>query len=169
MIFIDFRMLGSYQWILEVPMNSAEIVALVPKPRMDMSLIDEVNHRVANHLTLLANLIQAQASAVAKGPDHFAREDVHVMLREVAGKVVGIGQLHRKLATMPPGETIDLGDFLIESSQALIKSLVPEGRVGIVHRLDAHCPAKAEQVQTVSLIVGEIMMNALKHAHPAGL
>lgn len=150
-------------------MSSADIVSLVTKTRSDSTIVDEVNHRVANHLTLLANLVQSQAGAIAKGPAQYAREQVQDILREVAGKLIGVGQLHRRLIAMRPDEVIDLGDYLIESSHALVKSLALEGRIGIVHRLDARCPAKAEQVQTVALIVGEIIMNAIKHAHPTGL
>jgi len=150
-------------------MSSADIIPLVTKPRLDPTLIDEANHRVANHLALLANLIQSQATAVSKGPERYSRDDVHGMLREAAGKVVGVGQLHRRLVAMHPDELMDLGDYLIESSHAFIKSLALEGRIGIVHRLDMRCPVKAEQAQTVALIVGEIIMNAIKHAHPTGL
>lgn len=148
-------------------MSTSQIVPI--RPRINFALITEANHRVANHLTLLANLIQAQAANVAKGPARLSRDDVHGILREVAGKVVGVGQLHRRLADLPQGETIDLGDYLIESSSAFVKSLALQRRVGIVHRLDARCPAKAEQVQPVALIVGEIIMNAVKHAHPTGI
>jgi two-component sensor histidine kinase len=148
-------------------MSSPQVVSL--HPRADFVLISEANHRVANHLSVLASLVQTQAAKVAKGPTHVTREDVHGMLHEVAGKVISIGHLHRRLSDMPPGENIDLGDYLIESSQSLVKSLALEGRVFIVHCLDARCPAKAEQVQPVSLIVGEVIMNAVKHAHPTGI
>ncbi len=150
-------------------MSSADIVSLVTKTRSDSTVIDEVNHRVANHLTLLANLVQGQAAVVAKGPAQYTKEQVQDVLREVASKLIGVGQLHRRLVAMQPDEAIDLGDYLIESSYALVKSLSLESRVGIVHRLDTRCPAKSEQVQTVALIVGEIIMNAIKHAHPTGI
>lgn len=150
-------------------MSSADVLTLVPRRRQETALLDEANHRVANHLALLANMIQVRAGQVARGPAHYSRAEVRDILREVAGKVIGIGQLHRRLIAMRPDDVIDIGDYLIESSHALVKSLVLEGRVGIVHRLDARCPATAEQVQTVALIVGEIIMNAIKHAHPTGL
>ncbi|HWA91306.1 MAG TPA: sensor histidine kinase [Rhizomicrobium sp.] len=150
-------------------MSSADIVTLIPRHRVEFALVDEVNHRVANHLALLANLIQARAAQVAKGPQSYTRTEVQEMLREVAGKVIGIGQLHRRLSAVKPGEVIDLGHYLIESSHTLVKSLALDGRVGIVHRLDTHCPGSIEQVQTVALILGEIIMNALKHAHPTGV
>ncbi len=106
---------------------------------------------------------------MAKGPAQLPRDHVQDMLREVAGKVIGIGHLHRHLAELPQGTAIDLGDYLIESSHAFVKSLALQTRIGIVHRLDARCPAKAEQVQPVALIVGEVIMIAVKHAHPTGL
>jgi two-component sensor histidine kinase len=150
-------------------MSSARIIPIHPYARIDFALVDEVNHRVANHLALIANLVQVQAGRIAKGPAQVSREEVQRILRETAAKIVAVGQLHRKLAGMAPGEAIDLGDYLIESSHAFLKSMALTERVGIVHRLDARCPAKAEQVQPVALIVGEIIMNAIKHAHPTGI
>ena len=148
-------------------MSSPQVIPMRPRP--DLTLVHEANHRVANHLALLASLVQVQASKVAKGPRQITREEVHGMLREVAGKVIGVGQLHRRLSDQPNQEIIDLGDYLIESSQSLVKSLALEGQVGIVHRLDARCPARAVQVQPVALIMGEVIMNAVKHAHPTGI
>jgi two-component sensor histidine kinase len=150
-------------------MSAPQIVPIRPNLRNDLILISEANHRVANHLTLLANLVQSQAATVAQGPDLLPRDHVQGLLREVAGKVVGIGHLHRRLAEIPQDAEIELGNYLIESSHAFVKSLTLQTRVGIVHRLDSRCPAKAEQVQPVALIVGEVIMNAVKHAHPTGL
>jgi two-component sensor histidine kinase len=150
-------------------MSLSQVIPIRPNPRIEFALMDEANHRVANHLALLAGLVQFQASKVAKGPLQFTREEVHGMLREVAGKVISVGQLHRRLSDQPHEELIDLGDYLIESSQMLVKSLSLEGRIGIVHRLDTKCPAKPEQVQPMALIVGEVIMNAIKHAHPTGI
>jgi two-component sensor histidine kinase len=148
-------------------MNAPHIVSI--HPRIDFALISEANHRVANHLTLLAGLVQHQASSVAKGPAQLTREEVQGLLKEVAGKVISIGHLHHRLAHEPETPTFDLGSYLIESSQAFVKSLALQGRVGIVQRIDGPCPARPEQAQPIALIVGEIIMNAVKHAHPTGL
>jgi two-component sensor histidine kinase len=148
-------------------MSVAEIVPL--RPTIDLTLIGEANHRVANHLSLLASMVQTQAQHVAKGPAHLARDDVHTMLREVAGKVISVGHLHRTLAGKPREETLDLGEYLVESSLALVKTLSLEARIGIVHRLDCRAPVKAETAQQAALIVNEVVMNAIKHAHPTSL
>jgi two-component sensor histidine kinase len=148
-------------------MSVAEIVPL--RPSLDLTLIGEANHRVANHLSLLASMVQTQAQYVAKGPLHIGRDDVHTMLREVAGKVISVGHLHRTLAGKPREETLDLGDYLVESSLALVKALSLQTRIGIVHRLDCRAPVKAETAQQAALIVSEVVMNAIKHAHPTSL
>ncbi len=150
-------------------MSLSQVIPIRPNARIEFALLHEANHRVANHLSLLAGLVQFQAAKVAKGPLQFTREEVHGMLREVAAKVISVGNLHRKLSDQPQEGLLDLGDYLIESSQTLVKSLSLEAHIGFVHRLDAKCPAKAEQVQPVALIVGEVIMNAIKHAHPTGI
>ncbi|HVV66405.1 MAG TPA: sensor histidine kinase [Rhizomicrobium sp.] len=137
--------------------------------RIDRTMAREANHRVANHLMVLASLIQAHAAKVASGPASLSREAVHQALREIVAKVVALGHLHHHLAMLPPGETVDLGEYLVESAQSLVKSLSLEASVGIVHQLASKCPARADQVQPVALIASEIIMNAVKHAHPTGL
>jgi len=146
-------------------MSTAQVIPLRP----NLLLAGEANHRVANHLALLAGLVQTHAAHVGKGQAQLAREDVQALLREIAGRVVSVGQLHRRLIDSTPEQALDLGDYLIESSHALVKSLSLQDRVGIVHRLEARCVARPEQVQPIALIVGEIIMNAIKHAHPTGI
>jgi two-component sensor histidine kinase len=150
-------------------MNSAEILPIRPTARIEFTMVSEANHRIANHLTLLASMVQVQVTSVAKGPLQLTRDEVHGMLREVAGKVISVGHLHRRLADRPRTDEIDLGDYLIESCHALISSLSLQAHIGLVHRLAASCPVKPEQAQPVALIVGEIIMNAVKHAHPTGI
>jgi len=135
----------------------------------DSDLLKEANHRIANHLSLVASMVQMQMSALARGPAMLPRADVLAMLHETVGKIVGIGHLHRRLAHQPHCAQIDLGNYLIESCSALVASLSLAGRVSIVQRLSTACSVTPEQAQAIGLIVGEIVMNAVKHAHPAGL
>jgi two-component sensor histidine kinase len=132
-------------------------------------MLAETNHRIANHLALLAGMVQLQASAVAKGPDMFTKTQVRGMLQETAGKIVGIGNMHRRLAHRAGDDELDLGAHLIESTHQLVSHLALDSRVTISERLERDCMVTPEQAQTVILIAGEIVMNAVKHAHPAGL
>lgn len=129
----------------------------------------ESDHRIANHLSLLASMIQVQMGRLAKGPEMLAREQAHAMLREAAGKIISIGHLHRRLSAPAPSGEIDIGDYLLESTQELVSSLSLKDNVRIAQRLGARCPITAEQAQVLGLIVSEVMMNAVKHAHPTGV
>jgi two-component sensor histidine kinase len=149
-------------------MNS-QIVHLHPAGRIEFAMIREANHRVANHLAILASLIQAQASKLSQGPAQLSCTDVQAILRETASKVVGVGHLHRTLSGENFRGAFELGQYLIESSQALIKTLSLDAKVGLVHRLGALCHVKPELAQPVALILNEIIMNAIKHAHPTGI
>jgi two-component sensor histidine kinase len=132
-------------------------------------LVREANHRIANHLALIASMIQLQISALGRGPETLSRAQVQEMLHETIGKIVGIGHLHRALAHRPHCGDVDLGDYLIESCAALVSSLALGDRVSVAQRLAANCPIAPEQAQMIGLIVGEVVMNAVKHAHPTGL
>lgn len=138
----------------------------IPDP---MELLRETNHRIANHLSLLVGMIQTQASAVGRGPELVPRDQARSLLQEAAGKVVSISHLHRRLSDRPHQEGIHVSDYLIESTSALISSLALGHRVGLVQHLSADCILSPEQAQKVGLMVNEIVMNAVKHAHPTGI
>jgi two-component sensor histidine kinase len=150
-------------------MNAPELIHLHPGSAAELALVREANHRVANQLTMLANLIQSQAIDAGKGPATFSRQQVQGILREVASKVITVGHLHRRLAEEPGEREIELSHYLLESSRSLVKSLGLERSVGIVQRLGASCLVKPDRAQPIALIVAEIIMNAVKHAHPTGI
>jgi two-component sensor histidine kinase len=135
----------------------------------DTELLREANHRISNHLALLASMVQIQANAVARGPETLTRQEAHELLLEAASKIIGVGNLHRRLAQQPAKGVVNLCDYLIESSTALVASLGLGNRVSLVHRLVATCNVTPEQAQQIGLMVSEIIMNAVKHAHPTGI
>lgn len=132
-------------------------------------LAAESNHRIANHLAILASMIQMQRASVSRGPASLSSNEVRFILNEIAGKIVGIGHLHRTLAQRAHHQNIDLGDCLAESCHCLLSSLNLGERATVVHELDDGCEVSPEQAQPVVLIVNEVLMNAIKYAHPTGV
>ena len=139
----------------------------IPLPVAD--LLREANHRISNHLTLLVSMVQTQANAVAKGPQMLSRDAARAMLQETVGKIVSVGHLHRRLAGQPSKNDINLCDYLVEACATLVASLSLGNRVSLVQRLSANCLVTPEQAQQIGLMVSEIIMNAIKHAHPTGI
>jgi two-component sensor histidine kinase len=143
-------------------------MTIVSDRSSDLAL-QEANHRIANHLAMLASTVQIQTSSLNRGPATLSRDEVKRMMQAVAGKIISVGYLHRRLANAPAGSDLDLADYLIEHSTNLISSLSLQNRVHVAHKLNSHCRIHADQAQALALIVSEILMNAVKHAHPTGL
>ena len=139
----------------------------IPLPAIDM--LREANHRISNHLTLLVAMVQTQAKAVAKGPATLSRDEARSMLQETAGKIVSVGHLHRRLADHPNKSDVNLCDYLVEACATLVSSLSLGNRVSLMQRLTANCMVTPEQAQQIGLMVSEIIMNSVKHAHPTGI
>jgi two-component sensor histidine kinase len=140
---------------------------LAPGPPWE--LLSEANHRIANNLAVLLSTVQMKSANLAKGPQMIQRDHARELLHDIASKITSVGHLHRHLAYRPEIADLDAGNFLIESSVAIIASLDLIGRVGIVQRLSTQCRVKPEQAQQLGLILSEIVMNAVKHAHPSGV
>lgn len=135
----------------------------------EMHRLREANHRISNHLTLIAGMVQMQMSALAKGPLVLPRDEVRGLLQETAGKIVSVGHLHRRLAEAPQADAVDVADFLLENCTHLVSSLSLGNRIHITQRLNCECLITADQAHHLALLVSEIIMNAAKHAHPTGL
>ncbi|MGD0190886.1 MAG: sensor histidine kinase [Rhizomicrobium sp.] len=131
--------------------------------------IAEANHRIANHLAMVVGLIQSQISEVMRGEALLAREEVRSLLREAASKVIAVAQLHRRLSVRGEYGEIDAAEFMIETVREIGNSLSLGNALSVCQRLSGDVMISAEQARTLALLVGEIVMNAVKHAHPTGI
>jgi two-component sensor histidine kinase len=148
----------------------------VPKPTLCTvdgervsDLATESDHRIANQLTFLVSMVQMQRKAISLGPATLSKTDVGNLLQEIAGKIMNVAHLHRTLAHLQHDTKIDLGRYLSESCTSLVSSLELKSRARISRDLDVDCYVAPEQAQSVALIVTEVLMNAIKHAHPTGI
>ncbi len=154
----------------ERPVRSlGELKIASVSPASGLDLLREADHRISNHLSLLAGMVQVQAGAVGRGPESLSRDAVRSMLQETAGKIVSVGHLHRRLAHQPNRGSVNLCDYLLEACVTLVSSLSLGQRISLVQRLTANCHVTPEQAQQIGLMVSEIVMNAVKHAHPTGI
>ncbi|HEV2562025.1 MAG TPA: histidine kinase dimerization/phosphoacceptor domain -containing protein [Rhizomicrobium sp.] len=145
----------------------SEPIIFTPRPSSkEGRLAREANHRIANHLMQLAGLVQIQIVNLGRKPSDV---DPRALLREVVSKIASLSQLHRHLAERPDEDQIELGDFLIQSGASIVSLLSLSDRIRVVYRLDTKCEVRASIAHSFGLMLGEIMMNAVKHAHPTGL
>jgi two-component sensor histidine kinase len=132
-------------------------------------LLRESNHRICNHLGLVAAMLRVQISGIDHGPERLSREEVKEMLRATAGMLVSVSRLHHRLSEQPHSDKIFLSDYIVEVCGSLVSVLGLSRRVFFVHKWESDCRLSPGQAQYIGLLMNEIMVNALKHAHPTGL
>ena len=142
---------------------------LQTSPSQSAQLADEANHRIANHLAMLAALTRLQGKQLGEMRKATSAEDVQRLMDEVAGRLETVGKVHRLLANSSNGAPIDIAEYLETIANGLVSSLTANGQTTLHCRFSATCVLPAEQAVALGLLIGELITNAVKYAHPAGV
>ena len=130
---------------------------------------DEANHRIADHLAMLAALLRVRAKSFGQMHKPMSGEDVQFVLEEFAGRLETVGKLHRLLASMANGQPIDIAEYLAEIAEELVSSLTVKGQITLDCEFPVTCVLPVEQAAALGLLISELITNAVKYAHPAGV
>jgi len=133
------------------------------------ALVFEAHHRVANNLALIAGFVRMHARDIAKWTGPASLEDVRILLEEVGLRVEAVGQLHRRLALIDQPANVDLAVYIRDIAESVLASLSFAGRARLTVDAGAVCAVPAQTALLVGLAVSELLMNAIKYAHPTGV
>ncbi len=124
--------------------------------RKNAVLLQEVQHRVANSLQIIASVLMQSARRVQS-------EEVRGHLHNAHNRVMSIAALQRQLSASTSG-IVELRTYLTQLSQSLGASMIedPE-RLSIEVDVDDSA-VSADISVSLGLIVTELVINALKHA-----
>ncbi|MBK8209503.1 MAG: hypothetical protein IPK78_05555 [Rhodospirillales bacterium] len=101
--------------------------------------LSEVNHRIANNLTLIASLVRMYGADVAKRRDEVSNEETRVFLCSVSTRIDVVGRLHRLLSAEPALTEVDLGGYLREVCDGLLSSVCRPGGFAFTYDLADDC------------------------------
>ena len=122
-------------------------------------LLTEVNHRVANSLTLLASMVKLQSNALTDEASKGA-------LAETQSRILAISLIHKKLYTSGDVRFVALDEYLAGLVEHLETSMRAEGHSArLIYDFE---PLKMRTDRSVNLgvIAAEWITNGFKYAYP---
>lgn len=124
-------------------------------------LLEEIQHRVANSLQIIASILILKARSVQSEETRLQLEDAHQ-------RVLSVAAVQQHLHVSGGGKPIELASYLSKLCETLAQSMIGDSRT-ILLKVDADAgSALSRDAVSMGLIVTELVMNALKHAFPHG-
>ncbi len=122
-------------------------------------LLEEMRHRVANSLQIIASILLIKARAVSSQETRFHLEDAHQ-------RVMSVATVQQHLHMTDGIEEIEVCGYLTQLCDGLAQSMVSDSQpVTLNVSCDIGMIASAHAV-SIGLIVTELVINALKYAFP---
>src|SRR6202050_2300422 len=122
-------------------------------------LLEEIQHRIANSLQIIAGIILMKANTVSS-------EEARVLLQDTHDRVVSIATVQQQLSASMIIGPVELVPYLTRLCDALAASMIGDVRPITLKVVGVAGSLSARQAESVGLIATELVMNALKHAFP---
>jgi PAS domain S-box-containing protein len=121
------------------------------------TLLQEMQHRVANSLQIIASILLLKAKTVES-------DETRLHLRDAHQRVMSVAAVQTQLQASRPGEQIPMAPYLTQLCDTLETSMVGDDRA-IKFEVQAEGgEATSTEAVSIGLIVTELVINALKHA-----
>lgn len=121
-------------------------------------LMQELNHRVANSLQIIASVLMQRVRSVQS-------EETRMHLRDAHHRVMSIATLQRQLASAATGQ-VALRPYFIELCASIGASMIADPKLLSLTVEADDSVTTAEKSVSMGLIVTELVINSLKHAYP---
>lgn len=123
-------------------------------------LLQEVQHRVANSLQIIASVLLQNARKVQS-------EETRAHLRDAHQRVMSVAAVQQQLATSRLGD-VELRPYFMQLCQSLGASMIRDHNQLSIAVTSDESAVSADVSVSLGLIVTELVINALKHAFPGG-
>jgi len=122
-------------------------------------LLEELEHRIANSLQIIASIILLKARTVES-------EETRLHLQDAHNRVISVAAVQRQLHASGATGLIDVAPYLSNLCEILAHSMIGETRPILLRVSGQGGNATSRQAESIGLIVTELVINALKHAFP---
>jgi len=122
-------------------------------------LLDEIQHRIANSLQIIAGIILMKANMVSS-------EESRLLLQDTHDRVISIATVQQQLNASGIMGPIEIVPYLERLGDALAVSMIGDVRPITLKVVGTAGSLSSRQAESIGLITTELVMNALKHAFP---
>lgn len=123
-------------------------------------LLQELNHRVANSLQIIASILMLRVR-------NSQSEETKMHLRDAHSRVLSIATLQRQLASTSAG-SVALRAYFTDLCASIGASMIADAELLCLTVEADESVASAENAVSMGLIVTELVINSLKHAFTGG-
>ena len=123
-------------------------------------LLDEVQHRVANSLQIIASIIMMKALSVES-------EETRRHLHDAHTRVISVAAVQQHLHASAAIGTMEMQPYLTRLCEALAHSMIGDDQSISLRVVGKGGIASCRDAESLGLIVTELVINSLKHAFNA--
>ena len=121
------------------------------------TLLQEMQHRVANSLQIIASILLLKARTVQS-------EETRLHLRDAHQRVMSVAAVQQQLLASSHGEPIEIGPYLSRLCETLAASMTDDSRPISLKVHAEGGTASSVEMGSIGLIATELVINAFKHA-----
>jgi two-component sensor histidine kinase len=121
------------------------------------TLLQEMQHRVANSLQIIASILLLKARTVQSDETRLHLQDAH-------RRVMSVAAVQQHLQATGHGEQFPIAPYLSRLCETLAASMIGEERPIRVEVRAGAADVSSTEAVSIGLIVTELVINALKHA-----
>jgi two-component sensor histidine kinase len=138
-------------------LEKAMLVATRERARVE-TLLQDSDHRIGNSLATVSSLLGIQMRDVSS-------EEIRAALGAARDRIQTISSAHRRLRLGKDHETVRADEYLPEIIADLKESHIHDRDIRISSHIEP-IDLSSRDATTLGIIIGELTMNAIKHAFP---
>lgn len=131
------------------------------EPEAISNSIAEADHRIANHLTMLASYVRLKGAGISQRDETPNTHDVKSLIGIIVAQIDAISDLHRILSVKENANTLNLSASLSKMCDAMNSSVASD--IEIIQTIEKDCDVALQSILPVTQICAEVITNALKH------
>jgi chemotaxis protein methyltransferase CheR len=125
--------------------------------RQEEVLLEELQHRVANSLQIIASILLLKARTVQS-------EETRLHLQDAHKRVMSVAAVQQQLHAVARSGPVQLGPYLSKLCEALSHSMIGDNRSISLKVHGEEGSASCRDAESLGLIVTELVINSVKHA-----